>query len=261
MSVQNKKRDGDEMAVIDDRKEFLDNITRQSEAMGKDQALFDKSKQVVLDADKYDYSYLWTWLGVPIIQMPADIIATQEIIWRTKPDVIIETGVARGGSVLFLASMLELVGKGKVVGVDVDIRAHNRQSIETHKFAQRITLVEGGSTDPSTLAIVKSHIKPGDTVMVILDSDHSYAHVLAECRLYGELVTAGQYMIVADTLVGHLKEDEAPQKRSKLWFKGNDPLTAANEYLVENKKFEIDPVLNGKLIMSSSPGGYLKRVG
>jgi cephalosporin hydroxylase len=248
------------MTVGDDRAQFQENVTRQSEAMGHDKLLFEGSKQVILNSDKYDYSYLWTWLGVPIIQMPADIIATQEIIWRTKPDIIIETGVARGGSVLFLASMLELIGKGKVIGVDVDIRAHNRHSIETHKFAKRITLVEGGSTDPSTMEIVKGHIKPGDSVMVILDSDHSYQHVLSECRLYGDLVTKDQYMIVADTLVGHLNEDEAPKKRSKLWFKGNDPLTAANEYLDENKKFAVDPVLNGKLIMSSSPGGYLKRV-
>ena len=120
-------------------------------------------------ADRYDYPYLWSWMGVPIIQLPADIIATQEIIWATKPDLIVETGVARGGSVLFMASILELIGKGKVLGIDIDIRPHNRDLIERHAMAKRVVLIEGDSTDSNTLSKVKAKIPTGGSVMVVLD--------------------------------------------------------------------------------------------
>nr|WP_255532446.1 CmcI family methyltransferase [Paracoccus sp. IB05] len=209
--------------------------------------------------DRYDYSYLWSWMGVPIIQMPADIMATQEVIWETKPDVIIETGVARGGSVLFMASLLEVMGKGKVIGVDIDIRAHNREAIESHPMSKRVVLIEGGSADEDTLTKVRAEIPPGARVMVVLDSDHSRDHVLAECRAYGDLVTEGCYLVVADTLVGHVSEENAPKKRSKLWFAGNEPLSALRDYMAETDAFEVNEVLNGKLVLSSSPGGYIRR--
>jgi cephalosporin hydroxylase len=185
-------------------------------------------------------------------------MATQEVIWKTKPDIIIETGVARGGSLIFMASILEIIGKGKVIGVDIDIRQHNRESIEAHPLSKRINLVEGGSVDTDILAEVRSHIRKDSKVMVVLDSDHSRSHVLNECRAYGPMVTQGCYLVVADTLVGHVEEKDAPTNRSKLWFKGNDPLSATNDYLKENDRFEIDDEINGKLVLSSSPGGYLK---
>ena len=233
---------------------------QQSLALGQDDEAFRRSLDTIMDLDRYDYSYLWTWMGVPIIQMPADVMATQEVIWATKPDVIIETGVARGGSVLFMASMLELLGKGKVIGVDIDIRAHNRESIEAHPMSKRVTLIEGGSVDDDTLAAVRAEIPEGARVMAVLDSDHSRDHVLAECRAYGPMVTEGCYLVVADTVVGHLTEDEAPKKRSQLWHKGNEPMSGMNDYLAESDIFEVDEVLNGKLVLSSSPGGYLRRV-
>lgn len=211
------------------------------------------------ELDRYDYSYLWSWLGVPIIQFPADIMATQEVIWKTKPDVIIETGVARGGSVIFMASLLEIIGNGKVIGVDIDIRAHNRESIEKHPMARRIELIEGSSVGQDTLREVRARIPEGASVMVVLDSDHSRDHVLAELRAYGPLVTRGCYMVVADTAVGHLDADKAPKKRSKVWYKGDEPLAALKLYLEENDTFGIDEVINGKLVLSSSPGGYLVR--
>lgn len=127
----------------DDRKEFEEHKIAQSLALGKDEGAFQRSIDTVLDLDRYDYSYLWSWMGVPIIQMPADVMATQEVIWATKPDFIIETGVARGGSVLFMASLLEMIGKGTVIGVDIDIRAHNRDSIEAHPMSKRVKLIEG----------------------------------------------------------------------------------------------------------------------
>jgi cephalosporin hydroxylase len=246
------------MSYQDDRQAFEANKATQSLALGQDEAAFQQSLQLVTALDGYDYSYLWSWMGVPIIQMPADVMATQEVIWATKPDVIIETGVARGGSVLFMASILEVIGHGKVIGVDIDIRAHNRDSIERHPMSKRVVLIEGGSVDEDTLAKVRAEIPAGAKVMVVLDSDHSRDHVLAECRAYGPMVTQGCYMVVADTLVGYVTQETAPKKRSKIWFKGDEPLSALQDYMSETDRFEVDRELNGKLVLSSSPGGYVR---
>jgi cephalosporin hydroxylase len=245
---------------MDDRKRFLDRSHAQSVELGRDQLVFERSLDALLAANKYDYSYLWSWMGVPIIQLPADVMTTQEVIFATKPDIIIETGVARGGSVIFMASLLELIGKGKVIGIDVDIRPHNRETIEAHPMAKRISLIQGSSIDAETLDRVRAEIPAQSSVMVVLDSDHSRDHVLAELRSYGPLVTEGQYLVVADTLVGFLDEKHVLKDRSKLWCKGDEPLTAVQNYLGETNRFEVDPVINGKLILSSSPGGYLKCV-
>jgi cephalosporin hydroxylase len=243
---------------IDDRAEFEEKKRAQSAALGRDQHVFDAAVSALQAADKYDYTYLWSWMGVPIIQFPADVMATQEVIWATRPDVIIETGVARGGSVLFMASLLELIGKGKVIGVDVDIRAHNRDSIEHHPMAKRVHLIEGSSTDPAVVAEVRAAVPEGASVMAVLDSDHGRDHVLGELRSYGAMVTAGCYLVVADTILGRLESDQTPRNRSKLWLKGNEPLAAVELYLGETDRFDVDPVINGKLILASSPGGYLR---
>lgn len=247
------------MTQKDDRKEFETHKVKQSLALGRDKTVFQSSIDHMLQLDPYDYSYLWSWMGAPIIQMPADIMATQEVIWNTKPDIIIETGVARGGSVLFMASLLHLIGKGDVIGVDIDIRAHNRDTIKTHPMSERVTLIEGGSTSPDVLEAVRARIPHGARVMVVLDSDHSRDHVLDECRCYGPMVTPGCYMVVADTMIGHVSEKDSPTNRSKTWFAGNEPLSALNDYMAECDLFEVDPVLNGKLVLSSSPGGYVRR--
>lgn len=243
----------------DDRQEFEDHKKTQAMALGSDDSLFRQSSEMFDALNAYDYSYLWSWMGVPIIQMPADIMATQEVIWATKPDVIIETGVARGGSVLFMASLLELMGRGKVIGVDIDIRSHNRDSIENHPMSKRVTLIEGGSVDADTLEKVRAEIPKGARVMAVLDSDHSRDHVLAECRAYGPLVTEGCYLVVADTIVAHLPDTSLARNRSRRLEKGNEPDAAAKHYLEETPEFEVDPVLNAKLVLSSSPGGYLRR--
>ena len=244
------------MEDTDDREQYLENRKNKSISLGLDKKVFEQSKDLIYNLDQYDYSYLWTWMGIPIIQLPADIMATQEVIWKTKPDIIIETGVARGGSVLFMASILEMMGNGQVIGVDIDIRKHNRESIEAHPMSKRVTLIEGGSVDDTILKQVRANIPDGARVMVVLDSDHSRDHVLEECRAYGPMVTKDCYMVVADTLVGHLDEKEAPQNRSQVWYKGNDPLTALQDYMLESDRFEIDLEINGKLVLSSSPGGY-----
>jgi cephalosporin hydroxylase len=246
------------MSTVDDRIEFERRTREQAVALGHDPHAFGLALQALLAADKYNYAYLWKWMGVPIIQMPADIMATQEVIWETQPEVIIETGVARGGSVLFLASILNSIGKGKVIGIDIDIRAHNRHSIESHPMGKRVALIEGSSTAPTTLAKIKNEIPSGASVMVVLDSDHSRDHVLAELRSYGPLVTKHCYLVVADTLLGRLSPADAPKSRSKIWVQGDEPLAALSDYLNECDRFEPDPAINGKLVFASSPGGYLR---
>lgn len=248
------------MTTKDDRLEFEAHKREMSLALGKDEEAFQQALNTLVALDKYDYAYLWSWMGVPIIQMPADVMATQEVIWNTKPDIIIETGVARGGSMIFMASLLKVIGKGKVIGVDIDIRAHNRDSIEKHPLSPLITLIEGPSTTVETLAKVKAEIPAGASVMVVLDSDHSRDHVLDELRCYGPLVNEGQYIVVADTLLGRGDMSQTPTKRSKIWYPGDEPYAALNAYLKETDRFETDEVLNGKLVLSSSPGGYLKCV-
>lgn len=243
---------------IDDRLQFERTRDENCLALGRDQRAFSQSLSLIAELDRYDYSYLWSWLGVPIIQMPADILATQEVIWNSRPDIIIETGVARGGSVIFLASILHLIGNGRVIGVDNDLRPHNRDTIEGHPLSHRVDLVQGSSVAPQTLERVRQLIPPAARVMVILDSDHSRQHVLDECRAYGPLVSKGCYLIVADTLIGHVDEEQAPKKRSQILYRGNEPLAALNDYLLEQPRFEPDPILNGKLVMASSPGGYLR---
>lgn len=246
--------------MADDRAEFEESRRRQILALGQDDEVFRDSVDLVAELDRYDYSYLWHWMGLPIIQFPADIVATQEVVWATQPDVIIETGVARGGSVVFLASLLCHKPNAKVIGVDLEIRTHNRAAIESHVMAPWIQLVEGDSVSAQVLDEVRSHVPEGARVMVILDSDHTRNHVLAECRAYGNFVTEGCFLVVADTLVGHMEATQIPTKRSRVLKHGDEPLSAVVDFLAESPHFVAAPEVNGKLVMSSSPGGYLRRV-
>jgi cephalosporin hydroxylase len=247
------------MSFPDDRAAFEAEKRENCLALGADAETFRASIDAVLAADKYKYSYLWSFLGVPIIQLPADVMALQEVVWQTQPDVIIETGIARGGSLIFFSAMQRLIGKGKTIGVDVDIRPHNRDSIERHPMSDRISLIEGSSVAPETIEQLKAQIPAGSSAMVVLDSDHSYSHVLAELNAYAPLVTQGQYLIVADTLLGYLSDTETPLTRSKVWRRGDEPLAAVQTFLMSNTDFELDEVANGKLILSASPGGFLRR--
>lgn len=241
----------------DDRVQFENDKRIFAAEMAKDGALRRKALDVVVESDRHGWSYQWSWLGLPIIQMPPDVIATQEIIWETRPQVIVETGVARGGSLIFYASILQLIGEGKVIGVDIDIRPHNRDSIERHPLAHRIELIQGSSVDGKVLADIRSRIPAGSRVMVILDSNHTHEHVLDELRLYAPLVTKDQFMIVADTVV---EEIPAQAHRPRPWGPGNNPATAMQAFLKEDPSFAPDPFVNAKLLLSSSPGGYLRRV-
>lgn len=249
------------MTVKDDRADFERQKDSDIAAMSNDTTLYAASTDLVLASDKYRYSYLWSWMGVPIIQRPADVLALQEVVWDTKPDVIIETGVARGGSVVFFASLLRMLGKteGKVIGIDIDIRAHNRDTIERHPVASSIELVEGSSIAPETIREVRGKIRDGASVMVVLDSDHSRDHVLAELRAYANFVTRGQFLVAADTILGLIPPEKAPTYYSKLLRQGDEPLAAVRAFLSETDSFAPDPI-NGKLIMSSSPHGFLRRI-
>ena len=248
------------MTSTDDRSTFESHKREMCLALGKDKFAFKLSMDIIAALDRYDYSYLWSFMGLPIIQMPADVMATLEVIWENKPDIIIETGVARGGSVVMMAAMLKLIGKGKVIGVDIDIRAHNRNAIETHPLAPFVELIEGPSTAADTISRVSAAIPRGASVMVVLDSDHSRDHVLDELRTYAPFVTAGQFCVVADTLLGYVTPDQTPTKRSKVWLPGDEPLAAVKIYQQETDHFVADEAVNGKLVMSSSPGGYLRCV-
>ena len=177
--------------------------TKQSNAQRQaaDVGLRRLALQIINDSDRFAYGYNWTWLGVPMIQMPEDVVVAQEVIWETRPDVIIETGIAWGGSVLFNASMLQLIGNGKVVAVDLNLMDHVAEKIMSYPFSNRIKLFKGSSTDPEIVARIKAEIPAGASVMVTLDSNHTHEHVLNELRTYGPLVTKGNFAIVGDTII------------------------------------------------------------
>jgi cephalosporin hydroxylase len=241
--------------MFDDfEKEKAENIRKQ----GKDARLRSASRQWIVDTAAYKYSYNFTWLGRPIIQFPQDIVAVQEIIWRVRPDVIVETGIARGGSLIFHASMLELLGgDGRVVGVEIDLRDHNRAAIMSHPMFRRVSIIEGSSLAESTAREVFRLAGGGKRVLLVLDSNHTHEHVLTELRLYSPLVRKGSYIIVFDTIV-----EDMPRGyfRGRPWDVGNNPWTAVQEFLRTNDRFAVDEEMDNKLLVSSAAGGYLKCV-
>ena len=202
------------------------------------------------------YTYNFTWMGVPIIQFPQDIVAMQEIIWRVKPDLIIETGIARGGSLIFYASMLELLGKGHVLGIDIDIRQHNREVIEAHPMFKRITMFEGSSVSDDMAERVRHFAKDYNNILVVLDSNHTHEHVMRELELYAPLTSVGSYCVVFDTVVEDIPEGSFPDRP---WNKGDNPKTAVWAYLKQDQRFEIDSDIHNKIMITVAPDGYLRR--
>jgi cephalosporin hydroxylase len=232
-----------------------DALLRQMEL---DNDLRKASLDLFLRMCRYKYSYNYSWLGRPIIQFPQDIVAMQEIVWRVRPDLIIETGIAHGGSLIFWASMLELLGgDGHVVGVDIEIREHNRVEIERHPLHGRITMIQGSSIDGDVIRRVRQIAKPKQRILVSLDSNHAHDHVLKELEMYSPLVTKESYLIVFDTVIEDMPVDAFPDRS---WGKGNNPKTAVHEFLSRNDRFEIDRDVEGKLLLTVSPDGYLKCV-
>lgn len=202
-----------------------------------------------------NYSYNFSWLGRPIIQIPQDMFALQEIVWEIRPDFIIETGIAHGGSLMFYASMLELTGKGKVIGIDIDIRQHNRAAIEKHPLYHRIVMIEGSSVSQGVVDQVKSVTAGAKSILVTLDSNHTHEHVLRELNLYSPFVSLGSYCVVFDTGIENLPKDMI---KDRPWGPGNNPKTAVWEFLKTNVRFEIDKEIENKLLITAAPDGYLK---
>ncbi|MDB9752043.1 cephalosporin hydroxylase family protein [Gammaproteobacteria bacterium] len=246
-------------AIEDYEKERTERIDR----FGSDNKFKENSSQWLEESMRKKYVYNFSFLGRPIIQYPQDMIAMQEIIWQVKPDLIIETGIAHGGSLMLSASMLEInascggTKEGFVLGIDVDIRDHNRMEIESHPMSKRIKMIQGSSISSEIIERVRKHAEGKEKILVILDSNHTHEHVLAELEAYARLVTVGSYCVVFDTFVEDLPSDVFPDRP---WGPGDNPKTAAWEYLSSHPEFEIDNSIQQKLLLTTAPDGYLKRI-
>ena len=269
-----------------DLKMFQTECNERIENYVHDEKLQQSSKAFIENTIRTKYSYNFSWMGRPIIQYPQDILAMQELIWQINPDLIIETGIAHGGSLIFSASMLALreysdaISQGRVipdpthpisrvVGIDIDIREHNRRAIEEHPMANRIDMIQGSSTDPSVVSQVRKIARKHSKILVCLDSHHTHDHVLAELEAYAPLTSIGSYCVVFDTVIEDIPE-KYPAERP--WGKGNNPKSAVWEYMriLKNERrnaldgqplaFDIDKSIESKLLITVAPDGYLKRV-
>lgn len=235
---------------------FAQTCREDARRMAQDAAFTELSQRWMRESIAHRYSYNFRWLGLPIIQYPGDMIAMQELIWRVRPTRIVEAGVARGGALIFYASLLTLLGgDGRVIGIDIDIRAPNRAAIQAHTMASRIDLVDGSSIDPAVIQRAKELARTPGPVMVCLDSNHTHDHVLAELRAYAPLVRAGSYLVVFDTIVEYLP---GTIYSDRPWAPGNNPMTAVRQFLAETNRFEIDHDIDDKLMVSVAPSGYLR---
>lgn len=254
--------------------EFNQEIIDRVSSYPQEKALLDSAAQFLRDSVGPKYSYNFHWQGRPIIQYPQDIIAMQELIWAVRPDLIIETGIAHGGSLIFSASMLALLdmydaiesgqtfdpkeSARQVIGVDIDIRAHNRVAVEQHPMASRINMIQGSSVSAEVVERVKSLASGYSRILVCLDSNHTHEHVLAELEAYAPLVTKGSYCVVFDTLIEDMPAGTYPDRP---WGPGNNPKTAVWEYLTRHPEFEIEAHIHQKLMITVAADGFLKRVG
>ena len=228
-------------------------------AQGDNKEIQDSTEKFINSSIASQYVYNFSWMGRPVIQYPQDLMALQEIIWEVKPDLIIETGIAHGGSLIFNASMLELLGgNGDVLGIDIDIREHNRKEIENHPMIKRIKMIQGSSIDENIVKQVYDFAKNKNRIMIILDSNHSHDHVLQELQLYAPLVSLGSYLVVLDSIVEDLPDEFF---KDRPWGKGDNPKTSVWEFLKSNNQFEIDKTIEKKILITVAPDGYLKRVG
>lgn len=237
-----------------DRKSFEEAKAKAALSMGQDAQLKNRALSNLADAVEYRYAHQFTWMGAPVIQLPQDLFVTQELLVKTKPDIVIETGIAWGGSVLFHASVLQLLGNGILIAIDKTIPKEIKSEISNHPWSDRIILIEGDSAHADTLAKVKSQIKNGSKVSVFLDSNHEHTHVMAELNAYGPLVTHGQYLTVYATSIEFLPE---PQAQTRPWGHGNNPFTAVRDYLKYSDRFEIDSKIDDKLLGSFAMHGRL----
>jgi cephalosporin hydroxylase len=255
--------------------EFQTQVKANIESLGRDEDLLNLSNTWIKQASKHFYTYNFSWMGRPIIQYPQDVFAMQEIIWSVQPDLIIETGIAHGGSLVFSASMLELNAASggppdaQVLGIDIDIRTHNREAIDAHPMRKRISMIQGSSIEPETVAQVKAITVQKTRVLVCLDSNHTHDHVLTELEAYAPLTSIDSYCVVFDT---NIEDMPADLNQDRPWGKGNNPKTAVREYLNLLKKegrvaqdgkplyLEIDQSIEHKLVITVAPDGFLRRI-
>lgn len=226
------------------------------EAMNADAEIQTLRKRLFSLMGKYRYSYNWTWYDRPIIQLPSDVMAMQMLIFEHKPDLIIETGVAHGGSLVLYATLMEVLGEGKVLGIDIDIREHNRRALDAHPMRKRIELIQGSSIDPAIAAQAAKMAAKAKRVFVLLDSNHTADHVARELELYAPLVSRGLYLVVFDTAIEDMDASEFPDRP---WKPGNSPKTAVRAFLKEHPEFKVDSELEQRLLFTVAPEGYLRR--
>lgn len=239
------------------KEEFLKEVRENIAMLRSDEDVQALSRIWLREITRYKYAYNFSWMGRPIIQFPQDMVALQELFWNTRPDLVVETGVAHGGSIIYYASLLELLGNdGKVIGVDIDIREHNRLEIEKHPMYKNIELIQGSSVDSDVFEQVAAHAEGKQSVLVVLDSNHTHDHVLQELKLYSRLVTPGNYIVVFDTLIEDMPDDLMGDRP---WGRGNNPKTAVNAFLQDNNEFEIDKDIEAKILITVAPDGFLRR--
>jgi cephalosporin hydroxylase len=253
--------------------DFQQEVQQRLAANRSNPNLLEAGMDFLRTSAEHRYSYNFHWLGRPIIQYPQDMVAMQELIWKVRPDVIVETGIAHGGSLMLSASMLAMLDycdaiegqqlldpskpRRRVVAVDIDIRAHNREAIEKHPLSNRIDMIEGSSIAPEVIEQVRRHVAGKETVLVCLDSNHTHEHVLAELEAYAPLVTPGSYCVTFDTVIEDMSDDSFPDRP---WGVGNNPKTAARAFVKAHPEFEVDWQIDQQLLISVAPEGYLKRV-
>ena len=238
------------------REEFEELRIKWAEEMAADGELRQKSLEVLTEADRYNWIHQTTWFGEPLLQLPQDMFALQEIIFKTRPRFIIEVGVAWGASLLFYSTLMEVLGGDRVIAIDIYIPDDLKNRIDAFgKLADRITWLNGSSIDQETFAQVKELIGDSRDVLIILDSNHTHDHVLKELNLYSQLVGKGYYLVCGDTVVEYMPEQT---HRPRPWGPGNNPKTALDAFLKENKRFEVDKRIENKLVFTCNPGGYLE---
>ena len=239
-----------------DRAAFDAEISAEIQRSRENPNLLEVARKFVTISDQYKYGYFWSWMGLPIIQMPEDIVLTQELMWETKPDFVIEAGIAWGGSLALYAAFQELQGHGRVFGIDVTIPEHNRQAIMSTPVSHRISLIEGSSSDSAVFEIISSQIPKGSNILLVLDSNHTHEHVLNELTLWSPLLQKGNYIVVSDTIVEYIPEQE---HRVRPWGHGNNPMTAVQEFLRSNDCFSSENYFSRRAFASFNPSGYLVR--
>jgi cephalosporin hydroxylase len=258
---------------MNEHQKFQQEVRQNIEGLAQDEDLQALSRTWTRDVARHKWSYNFAWMGRPAIQFPNDTWAMQELIWEVKPDLIVETGIAHGGSLIYYASMLALLdmcdaieagkpldpakSRRKVVGLDIDIRAHNREAIESHPMSKWIHMIQGSSVAPEVVREVHGIAKGHSRVLVSLDSNHTHDHVLGELQAYAPLVTKGSYCVVFDTVV---EDMPAELCQGRPWAPGNNPKTAAREFLKSHPEFESDTSIQHKLLITVAPDGWLKRV-